>query len=67
MSLPSIVLKTAALPCCGATFRLRALDDVPRETYDRECRCGTKWRIDRTLLRSTPEMRMNKLELEPVR
>lgn len=52
-------------PCCGKKSVIRATNDVPHETYDRTCKCGQKWSVDRVTLRQGQEVRMDKLEWTP--
>lgn len=49
-------------PCCGRPVRFAALVDLPREAYERRCRCGRRWWIDRLVLRVRPGIRIDSLE-----
>lgn len=51
--LPTFTLATST-PCCTAPVRLKVVNDVPREVYDRQCaKCGQKWQVERRRARST--------------
>lgn len=48
-------------PCCGRKARIRATNDVPREVYDRTCKCGAKWEVERKTVRQGKDKRVDVL------
>lgn len=58
----TITLKTKR-PCCGRASTFTAVVCIPRETYTRRCLpCETTWRVERTELRDSGGVRVDKLE-----
>lgn len=52
-------------PCCGRASRLRALEMVPREKYDRACRrCEILWAVTRTIVAAKGGVRVDMLVWE---
>lgn len=62
MSAPVGRWLTAKYPCCGRKARIRATVDVPRETYDRTCACGSRWDVERRTARQDEGIRVDVLE-----
>lgn len=54
-----------ATPCCNRKLRLNATKFVPREKFDRTCKCcGTDWTITRKTGAVNAQMRVDFLEWE---
>ncbi len=51
----------AETPCHHRSVRLVATEGVPRESYDRKCKCGAEWRITRETLRVRKGIRTDRL------
>jgi hypothetical protein len=68
VDLEYVTLKTST-PCpCKRPVRLRALVDVPVETYTRRCSgCGAVWNVKRTLVRLISIARVDTLAWECIR
>ncbi len=49
-------------PCCGRSCRIRAVDGVPAQRYERRCRgCNTRWDIKRQMI-AAPPVRIDRLD-----
>jgi ssDNA-binding Zn-finger/Zn-ribbon topoisomerase 1 len=61
------VLLNTRFPCCRGRAIFRAIEQVPREIYQRKCpQCGQKWGIERRTTKENNQMRIDMLDWEKV-
>ena len=51
-------------PCCDRRGFFRAIKDVSREIYKRDCLCGSRWTVERRTLVEASGKRIDILEWE---
>jgi hypothetical protein len=63
-----IVRLHTVYPCCHGKAIVKALVDIPVESYDRKCpRCGRGYSVRREVVRDARGIRVDKLEWTPWR